>query len=1087
MLVRERSGTPRVRPSKRKATGPVRRRRSLFLEVLEDRRLLACNAIPTATVNLPAESFIGQNVNFPVVFDNTGTDPGYGPFVDLVLPRNGADGAAGTATPDGLTFLSATYLGTPVTATVFTFPDDDGAGAGTTGTIQHPYAVDSSGNPLTVTGTAGDQLVVLQLPFGSFVPTQPEAAIQVTAAMSNLADLNTPLTVRARGGFEFGCDELDNPTLPDPTILAPDSTDSTTPVVMRMTKTYGGPENETATGPNFPRTWTLTTSIASGQTITNLDIIDGLPNNVVVTGISFSPAANPGSVPATPFGPTNYTFPSQLVLGTVNSRLGTGGADVTVVVTFYVPEFDANGQRVIPIDGEDDIGPPGPPSPNGSTSPNDARSLGDWDPIDSRDPAGTDNAVAEPDFVNPDHILDDKSIAIQKGAAVVVDVPATGTSPGDTVEYTLNFQISDYYTYGDLVVTDTIRDGQNFLSSFAPTFDVRDRNGNLIGNFVSPSTYTFTNNDAVNGTETLVFNVSQALINANPVPGDGNPLYDGILEGGNTHGEPNSAPAAAATGVIRFRTVIQETYAQTPPSGDISVDQGDVINNDVVIAGSVRQNYEDDPAHNYTVLLAQESDTSAAGLAIATGQVDKSIYAVNGSTSFSPTNLAPGDSVTYSIQYTLPISDFENLRLTDYLPLPVFHVGDPDANGVAGPAWTFDAGAPSATVPAAGHAKFGPSDTFYSSNPTASQIIPAITTDNAANSIRFAYGTYDSPNSTTTTVQILFTVTVRDAPFADGLFLTNIVRAEEQNSSNVGVSDDQLVQIQLGQPELDITKGVVATNRSGATFSPAAVAPPGVSFSVPPLPPAFTGTITSGGLATQPINSNLSGIDAGDLVRFAIVVENTGTSRAGAFDVRVRDTLPSGFAVPGGGLNLSVTDGTGAAIAYTAVNGVDPQPLFGSGIELTDPGPTTTAGNPPGDNTNAGALDQYNATSGRNILVLTYDLVAATSVQPRQTLTNTATLFNYAGTQGGPDHTATDLTDDATVMTRDPSMVKSLVGTSFNTANNLNTEAVIGETITYAVVITVPEGTTNLARVVDSLDLGLRFVSLDMPWRRPGR
>jgi hypothetical protein len=192
----------RVRRRKPRASGATPRRRKLVLEALEDRRLLACDAIPAVAVNLPADSFIGQNVNFSVVFDNTGTAPGYGPFVDLVLPRNGADGAAGTATPDGLTFVGATYLGTPVTSTVYTFPDDPGPG--TTGTIQHPYAVDSSGNPLTVTGTAGDQLVVFQLPFGSFVPAQPEAAIQVTAAMSNLADLNTPLTVRARGGFELG-------------------------------------------------------------------------------------------------------------------------------------------------------------------------------------------------------------------------------------------------------------------------------------------------------------------------------------------------------------------------------------------------------------------------------------------------------------------------------------------------------------------------------------------------------------------------------------------------------------------------------------------------------------------------------------------------------------------------------------------------------------------------------------------------------------------------------------------------------------------------------------------------------------------
>ncbi len=1093
MSFRGRLESVRVRPNKRRAASPTRRRRPLFLEALEDRRLLACDAIPAVSLNLPAEPFIGQNVNFSVVFDNTGTDPGYGPFADLVLPRNGADGAAGTATPDGLTFVSATYLGTSVTSTVFQFPDDDGPGPGTTGTVEHPYALDSLGDPLMVTGTAGDQLVVFQLPFGSFVPAQPEAAIQVTAAMSNWADLNTPLTVRARGGFQLGCDELDNPAT-DPSILTPGSTgsdsstwaetESTTPVVMRMTKTYGGPEDETATGANYPRTWTLTTSIAPGQTVTNLDIIDGLPNNVVVTGISSSPAAIPASVLATPFGPANSTFPSQRLLGTVGSVLGTGGADVTVVLTYYVPEFDANGDRVIPLDGEDDFGPVlGPPPPIGSTSPNDARSVGDWDPLDPRDPAGIDNAVAEPDPVNPDHILDDKSIAIQKDAAVVVDVPAPGTSPGDTVEYTLDFQISDYYTYGDLIVTDTIRDGQDFLLSFTPTFDLWDRNGNVVGSFVAGSTYTFTDNDAVNGTETLEFNVSQALINAGAA--------DGILEGGCTHGESDAGRAAAAIGVIRFRTVIQESYAQTPPSGDISVDQGDSINNDVVIAGSVRQNAEDGDIN--TVLLAEETDDSAAGLTIVTGEVDKSIYAVNGSTAFSPSNLAPGDNVTYSIEYTLPISNFEQLRLTDFLPLPVFRVWDADGDGLVGPAWVFDAAAPSAAVPAAGHAKLGPLDTFYNSSPPGSQFFPALTADPTSpppanpspNSLEFYYGTYDSAVSTATRVQILFTVTVRDDPFADELFLTNIVRAEEQNSSNVGVNDDQLVQIQLGQPVLDITKGVVSTNRtSGFTFTPAAVGPAGVTFNLPGTSPGFTGTVTSDGLDDQPVNSNLSGIDAGDLVRFAIVVQNTGTSRAGAFDVSIRDTLPAGFAVPGGGgLNLSVADGTGAAIGFTTLGSglFDPA----GGIELTDPGPTTTAGNPPGDNTNAGALDEYDPADGRNILVITYDLVAvsppdANAVQPRQTLTNTATLFNYAGAEGGPDHTATDLSDDARVTTRDPALTKSLVGTSVNTSNNdLLTEVTIGETIQYEVVITLPEGVTDSARIVDTLDLGLAFVSLD--------
>ena len=66
-------------------------------------------AVPSATLSVPARPFIGDAVNFTVTFDNTSaTDTGYGPFVDLIMPKNGADGA--TSNPqDGLTFSCATY------------------------------------------------------------------------------------------------------------------------------------------------------------------------------------------------------------------------------------------------------------------------------------------------------------------------------------------------------------------------------------------------------------------------------------------------------------------------------------------------------------------------------------------------------------------------------------------------------------------------------------------------------------------------------------------------------------------------------------------------------------------------------------------------------------------------------------------------------------------------------------------------------------------------------------------------------------------------------------------------------------------
>ncbi|HWQ22417.1 MAG TPA: hypothetical protein VN478_06790, partial [Clostridia bacterium] len=95
-------------------------------------------AVPSVALSIPSETMIGESVTFTATFDNTSGDTGYGPFIDLVFPYNGMDGAHGTATPDGMSFVSATYLGASVTATTLTFPDDDGAGAGTTGHVLHP-------------------------------------------------------------------------------------------------------------------------------------------------------------------------------------------------------------------------------------------------------------------------------------------------------------------------------------------------------------------------------------------------------------------------------------------------------------------------------------------------------------------------------------------------------------------------------------------------------------------------------------------------------------------------------------------------------------------------------------------------------------------------------------------------------------------------------------------------------------------------------------------------------------------------------------------------------------------------------------
>ena len=333
--------------------------------------------VPSTALQVPAEIFIGNPFSFTATFDNTSpTEVGYGPFIDLVFPVIGTDGA-GAAVDDGIDFLSAAYLGAPVTAVQRTFgPANTGGCTGGLGPVSHPYAVDSTNTPLLICGAPGNKLVTLQLPFGSFTPDQPAASITVSANLSNLADLGTPLTIRARAGFQFGQDPLNNPAA-DPSIVSNASSNSSTwaisaaatPTLITLTKTYIGPEDETATGPNFPRQYTVTVTIAPGQTVTNLDIIDDLPNNMAFLSLD---SASPGgsSVITTPTVGVAANPPNNRLL--VRFPSVTGSASITL--SFYIPLNDANGSPVIHAVSGDDV-----------TSINDARAQGTWTPIDTRD------------------------------------------------------------------------------------------------------------------------------------------------------------------------------------------------------------------------------------------------------------------------------------------------------------------------------------------------------------------------------------------------------------------------------------------------------------------------------------------------------------------------------------------------------------------------------------------------------------------------------------------------------------------------------------------------------------------------------
>ena len=104
---------------------------------------------------------------------------------------------------------------------------------------------------------------------------------------------------------------------------------------------------------------------------------------------------------------------------------------------------------------------------NAEFSDNHALGSGLWTPADPRDPPH----LVSVDPIGIEHRLTDRSIAIQKSSTLWNDLGATGLSPGDTIEYTLSFQISDYFSFGDLAITDILSDGQTIGSGlFAPSY-----------------------------------------------------------------------------------------------------------------------------------------------------------------------------------------------------------------------------------------------------------------------------------------------------------------------------------------------------------------------------------------------------------------------------------------------------------------------------------------------------------------------------------------------------------------------------------------------------------------------------------------
>ena len=214
------------------------------------------------------------------------------------------------------------------------------------------------------------------------------------------------MTVKVDGGFEFG-----NVATGSTSIVGSQSSSQVDPTLFTVKTTYQGPEQETATGPNFEQQYLVTASIAPGQTISNFELTELLPAGEQFVAVE----ACRRTVRRTSLGRRRPRRPRPAVslTETFNQVVGTGGPnDVSVLYTFYVPRDDSSANQVLNLNTGDF-----------EQETDQASATGSWTPINLSEPTVTVDSNVATDTITA------KSVAVQK---TVVDL----THPGEYIRAT---------------------------------------------------------------------------------------------------------------------------------------------------------------------------------------------------------------------------------------------------------------------------------------------------------------------------------------------------------------------------------------------------------------------------------------------------------------------------------------------------------------------------------------------------------------------------------------------------------------------------------------------------------------------------
>lgn len=986
------------------ATGNIESELQIVAAALATYDGLLADAAPTLVLDTSsADILLGDTAQIRAIVSNPAIQEGYAPFIDILIPSTGYDG------DDGVSFVSATTAGITLNGYVVTFGAD--------GTAEHPLARDANGNPVILQASQygyrpGDQLVVLALPYAGFGKDQPSIEVDITLRMSPLADVNKDHNISLRAGFQYGNDSLDNPQQ-DPSIFEGNwQAFALRSTPFEVTQSLDMIEGETATGENYPHTLTVTATPAPGQTLQNVVVVQQLPDSIRILGIT------PGSGGAL----TRLTLADGRVLtdtAAINAALAlkpyvtsyeisyatlTSPADTQV--RFFVADATSTGDQVLdPASGA--------PRPIEIAR---AFSTGQWTPLDPRDvPAmlpwipvigrGEDIAFTA------------KSVTLHKSSTIDADTGQTGISPGDVLSYQYEVSLSDYFAVGksmlgqgSFTVTDTLGDGLTFMGTPLMTFTQDGRQ------YTVALVYALGGKTAA-GTE-IIFDLAASIAKAGL-------SMDALI--GDIASDSTRQSATRAT--INYQAMVDEAYQGAYAQPEIN--EGDSLSNSALLAGTIIQSRLN--------VGPVQSDGSSLTVTVPTGNVDIGVFQVNGNTVPPSYELQPGDVVTFVLRYDLQTGDYENLKLTAYLPAPVFDPSGAWSAGIGDHRWSYGLG-----------------DTHPGTVVSVSSA--------AGGALIFDFGSFamQGDPSGQNRIEVLFTLRVSNQPFADQRSITVLGQSTQQTTVEHAqlVDTDNVLIESVAEPVLAIGHGVVGATGGTVTGATGSWNPAGSTGA------GFNGSITD----LDSLEGTVTGMDGGDIVRLATGIENTGGGDA--FDVSVNLQLPPGLAFLGGSLdnaNLRIARGDGTAL----VLGQD-YIVSGATVTFLDANGQATllagrAGTPADD-------------SGQNMVVITYDAVASSTLAASSTLQSAAVLTHYASVEGGADFTPTDLTDTADAQSAAPLITKGYAGGSLDPSDSSATHTsgsnlVIGERMLFDIVVTLPEGSTQNLRLSDLVPDGF---ALDM-------